>query len=602
MSSCDATRGAGQARVVFDMAFHDYRVESTEKHIVATGAAQRLGRHLAADAGTKNYYLRKPLTEVIHSGSDTLPEEVSRALREPIDFFLLSYLSNTEAALAEEISLIRRLYPSSRIIIGGKGVTGPVRGGATTIGDIATVFGVDGVVVGDGEKAAAGIVQALTGAQRGQELGPVRKELISQIRGLYFKDFPNGEFEHNDTRINNPDPETFNAYTFQDLETIDPSLLETISEDVARRGYLNIHTSEGCLGHCLFCGSGRGERPVAWSAEKLISELFFIRDLIQRGLLPKKAFSISAVEDDFFFDPERVIFLFSLLKGHPELDEFDFVVEARVDSFFATSLDGLEINQRLLSAIPHKRILIVFGVDGFSDLALEELGKGKARMREIAILQEALSIEKIPYKFLAIIFPINKLSDARQFGGLSLAENSEVLSGLEDCLSRPINLGAETIYPELLNFNLRLLAIPGTPLYRLVKKAFDCDEFMFLGNGKSIPVMFSVRSRDPVISRFTEKLEHFIADGPFLDVIRRDKTVWNRTRHIFAAVRGKRFHSFIVEFNVENMPFRAMCFRALRMLLHDKPACWDEFSSAFAMKLLFALRDYFDVEKSASCR
>ncbi|MDD5594431.1 MAG: radical SAM protein [Candidatus Margulisbacteria bacterium] len=161
-------------------------------------------------------------------------------------------------------------------------------------------------------------------------------------------------------------------------------------KDIKTKGYLELHTSRGCKYRCVFCSHKYHDRPIYWSAERLIQELRRIKDSIRRGELPAEAKKVYFTDDDFFQDKERATQFLSLVADDPAVKNyFTFSLQGAIGSFLSRG----KVDRQLLAQLRQVKVAwLNFGTDGFSDKMLRLLGKSGYNWQQVKELIVALDI------------------------------------------------------------------------------------------------------------------------------------------------------------------------------------------------------------------
>jgi len=347
--------------------------------------------------------METPLVQQKDPAKFAFPKEYQAEDRQLI--FALSLYDDLFKITQAEVAAIKKAYPDAKIIIGGScvNVSNDLRALASFFPE-ATAF-----VKGDGEGVITPLVQAMASNY-------LDTKLIEGLKGVYVRE---ADFEY----LN----ETTNALTEAELNA-QPGIVayQTLIKDINKHNDLSLHTSRSCKYRCVFCSHKYHPAPIYWSAERLIQELKRIKEMTEKGLLPKGALNIHFSDDDFFQDKERAIKFFQLLTADPSLRKaFSFVFQGTVASFYKNG----ELDFTLLAYLKMIRVnWLNFGTDGFHPEALAFFRKSHSlemALRLIFILDE-MGIPQCHYCILT--FPTMSIQTLTEtmFTILKIAERPTV--------------------------------------------------------------------------------------------------------------------------------------------------------------------------------
>ncbi|MFA4967367.1 MAG: radical SAM protein, partial [Candidatus Margulisiibacteriota bacterium] len=275
-----------------------------------------------------------------------------------------------------EVKKIRSLFPRATIVLGGAGVN--------TVKDLLQLKAffpeVNALVKGDGEKVFCRLLECLKDGQ----IDTIKMEALA-VKGVYVS--VEGR-EYLDNRANVLSGEELNELP---ALTAFPDLVK----DIKRRGCLELHTSRGCKYRCVFCSHKYHDRPIYWSADRLLQELREIKKKIQRKELPKEARNIYFSDDDFFQDKERAIRFLTLSSADPAIRTFfKYSFQGAIGSFLSRG----KVDRQLLGLLKQVKIgWLNLGTDGFSDKMLRLLGKSGYNWRQAKEVMVAVDISGIPH-------------------------------------------------------------------------------------------------------------------------------------------------------------------------------------------------------------
>lgn len=348
--------------VVFNMAFKDWESDSRPNFVPA--AALSLAGVIRERKLATPVFMRAPF---IQAGQLDLPPDISR--ERPL-VFALSLYDDLFRETQDEILRIRQLFPRSIIVLGGPGVNT-----AKDLRQLKVFFPeADALIKGDGEKAFCQLLSSLKDGRIDLE-----KLAASGVGGIYAT--ADGR-EYVDDRTN--------VLSTEELNALPPlTAFPDLVADIKKNGRLAVHTSRGCKYRCVFCSHKYHDRPIYWSAERILQEIKLIKRRIERGELPKEARRIAFSDDDFFQDKARAVRFLSLVAADPAIrNYFRFSFQAAVGSFLSRG----QVDTDLIAQLRRiKTALMNFGTDGFSDKMLRWFGKSGYSWRQAEALMAALN-------------------------------------------------------------------------------------------------------------------------------------------------------------------------------------------------------------------
>jgi len=356
--------------VVFDMAFKsasDYRAK-----VSVTNAGRFLSAALRQEGIATPYFLNRPLRE---SGARRIAfPDGMRAGERPL-IFALSLYDILFAEAQEETEIIKDLYPGAKIMIGGPSVNA-----TQNLMRLVPFFPhADAFVKGDGEGVIGGVVRALG------------RGWLEPIKGAYIRN-DGFEYLNNDTAV-------LDRNEFNSMEGVKayPALIE----DLERVGRLELSTSRGCKYSCAFCVHEYHGRRIDWTAERIVEELWRIKGMVGRGILPPAALRIEFVDDDFFQRRRRALDFLELVAADPALrNSFSFSYTSSVGSLLRRG----EVDVELLDAIARVRTRqIAIGTDGFHQSTLEALKGGTYTWDQARLVMKELHARRIGQTHFVIL-------------------------------------------------------------------------------------------------------------------------------------------------------------------------------------------------------
>jgi hypothetical protein len=276
------------------------------------------------------------------------------------------YFQQTQARVAA----IKKAHPQAIIIIGGPSVNT-----AHDLKALATAFFPEAtaLVKGDGEVVITELIKALT-------TEPPDYLAIQRQKGVYVKI---GDFEYCDERRNIATLSQIQTFPFP----VDRETAGILSEDIETWGHIFLHTINGCVHHCKFCSHQyhrRGE-IIYWSAERILTQLCLINQLVEKGKLPAAARCVVFTEDNFFQDRNRAKEFLRGVIDQPDLSrDFEFRFNATVSAFY----EGRALDQELLDLLNHIHGSVCIGTDGFHPAALKFHRKGHSWEQAKALMAE----------------------------------------------------------------------------------------------------------------------------------------------------------------------------------------------------------------------
>lgn len=359
--------------VVFDMAFKD--PSDLRRPQVVSAAAQSLAGIIRDRRLATPIFMQAPF---VQSGQLNFPPGISE--RRPL-VFALSLFDDLFRVTQAEVARIRVLFPRATIVLGGPGVNT-----AKELRQLKAFFPeANALVKGDGELAFCQLLACLKSGQ----LDVDKMEALA-VKGVYATVAGR---EYLDNRTNILSVEELNKLPGI---TAFPDLVK----EIKTKGYLELHTSRGCKYRCVFCSHKYHDRPIYWSADRLLQELRKIKDSVKRGELPVEAKNIFFTDDDFFQDKERAAKFLSLIAADPVRNYFTFSFQGAIGSF----LSGGNVDWQLLARLRQIKVAwLNFGTDGFSDKMLRLLGKSGYNWQQVKELIVALDILGFTHCHYAIL-------------------------------------------------------------------------------------------------------------------------------------------------------------------------------------------------------
>jgi anaerobic magnesium-protoporphyrin IX monomethyl ester cyclase len=199
---------------------------------------------------------------LVNQKLDNCPSEalVARARDFNPDVVGLSAITNTAQQLPAVTQCLRRALPHALIVLGGPHVSA-VRE------DALTGTAADAAVPGEGEIALERIIQSyLDGAG------------LEAIPGIVWR-------SRDGDVISNPGA----VPTIDDLDTLPRPAYDLLNLDaywrrqsmapIPRKRYISLFSSRGCPFHCIYCHNVFGKRYRSHSAERIVEEMRFFKDV-----------------------------------------------------------------------------------------------------------------------------------------------------------------------------------------------------------------------------------------------------------------------------------------------------------------------------------
>ncbi len=361
--------------LVFDMALPSKNGRTTT---AVSGAAFSLATSLRRAKVATPYFMQTPFAVTTKGRRISFPKQFEAESR-PLIFALTLYDSYF-AAIQEEVRAIKQFYPEARILIGGPSVNT-----CTDLKELAQFFPeATALVKGDGEEVLIELAQTLAREE-------IDWQKIETLNGLYIQE-AGREYCNETASVLNPE-------NFNDLPGI--TAYPVLIQDIKARGSLEISTSRSCKYRCVFCSHKYHQQPLYWTAERITEELFRIKDMIKKGILPGQARWLCFNDDDFFQDTERAIRFLEIVADDPSLGKyFGFDFQGSVGSFFIKK----KINVELLDLLARlKYVHIGLGTDGFHPHALKHLRKGGYTWAMAQELMAQLYKREIPQQHYVIL-------------------------------------------------------------------------------------------------------------------------------------------------------------------------------------------------------
>lgn len=219
---------------------------------------------------------------------------------------------------------------------------------------------VDFVIMREGESIILELAEAI---RTGERL--IKYE---DIRGLVFK--RGGRSIKNKYK-----------HFISDLDLL-PIIKRELADAARYGGYINISTSRGCPGRCIYCSA----TTLSGASYRVRSEYsIYLEMLLIKNIWSEKLFKIYIVDDTFTAIPERLNNFMDLI------ERFDFKINWQCES-------RIDVMNELLLERMHKSgcIAVQYGIESGSQEVLDKLRKGINLDRAIEIIDATYKNNIIP--------------------------------------------------------------------------------------------------------------------------------------------------------------------------------------------------------------